>query len=168
MPIDNSTKNKADHPGGNDVCPDQAAMNCCPQPPDPRRAARGGLGDVAQLGERLPCKQQASGSIPLISTEPLSAAIAQEEAARGNRIGLTGCSVRVSAPGLGPGRRGSSPCFPTSGSLAHLEERRCEIPQARGSSPWGTTYALQALWRCACPPSRRAGFNSPVGLYARR
>ena len=25
-------------------------------------------GGVAQLGERLPCKQEASGSIPLIST----------------------------------------------------------------------------------------------------
>jgi hypothetical protein len=27
----------------------------------------------------------------------------------------TGCRVRVSAPGLGPGRWGSSPCFPTMG-----------------------------------------------------
>jgi hypothetical protein len=93
----------------------------------------GGLGDVAQLGERLPCKQQASGSIPLISTEPPGAAIAGEEdflhgsmeisygrstvsagypsggcrrappAVRGNRNGFTGCSVGVSAPGLGPG-----------------------------------------------------------------
>ena len=25
-------------------------------------------GDIAQLGERLPCKQEVSGSIPLIST----------------------------------------------------------------------------------------------------
>jgi hypothetical protein len=63
-------------------------------------------------------------------------------AARGNRNGLTGCSVRVSAPGLGPGRRGSSPCFPTSGSPAHREERGCEISQARGSIPrWGSTCA---------------------------
>jgi hypothetical protein len=81
--------------------------------PTPGRPG-GGLGDVAQLGERLPCKQQASGSIPLISTEPLSAAIAEEEAARGNRNGLTGCSVRVSAPALGAGGWGSSPCFPTT------------------------------------------------------
>ena len=26
-------------------------------------------GGIAQLGERLPCKQEASGSIPLISTK---------------------------------------------------------------------------------------------------
>jgi hypothetical protein len=32
---------------------------------------------------------------------------------RGNRNGLTGCSVRVSAPALGAGGWGSSPCFPT-------------------------------------------------------
>ena len=31
----------------------------------PKREERGG---VAQLGERLPCKQEASGSNPLIST----------------------------------------------------------------------------------------------------
>lgn len=85
-------------------------------PSRPAHAGRpgGGLGDVAQLGERLPCKQQASGSIPLISTEPSSAAIAEEEAAQGNRNGLTGCSVRVSAPALGAGGWGSSPCFPTT------------------------------------------------------
>ena len=28
-------------------------------------------GGVAQLGERLPCKQEASGSIPLISTNKI-------------------------------------------------------------------------------------------------
>src|SRR5215469_18888344 len=33
----------------------------------------------------------------------------------------TGGRVRVSAPGLGPGRRGSSPCFPTHGSLAETD-----------------------------------------------
>ena len=27
-------------------------------------------GGLAQLGERLPCKQEVSGSIPLISTKP--------------------------------------------------------------------------------------------------
>jgi hypothetical protein len=42
------------------------------------------------MGERLPCKQQASGSIPLISTEPLSAAIAVEEAARGKQDRVNG------------------------------------------------------------------------------
>jgi hypothetical protein len=42
------------------------------------------------LGERLPCKQQASGSIPLISTELLSAAIAEEEAARGKQDRVNG------------------------------------------------------------------------------
>ena len=31
-------------------------------------ALRGTPGDIAQMGERLPCKQEASGSIPLIST----------------------------------------------------------------------------------------------------
>jgi hypothetical protein len=73
MPIDNSTsvntKNKADHPGGKGVCPDQARCEVLPQPPGPTLGDRGSPGDVAQLGERLPCKQQASGSIPLISTE---------------------------------------------------------------------------------------------------
>ena len=29
-----------------------------------------GYGGLAQLGERLPCKQEVSGSIPLISTKP--------------------------------------------------------------------------------------------------
>ena len=29
-----------------------------------------GYGGLAQLGERLPCKQEVSGSIPLISTTP--------------------------------------------------------------------------------------------------
>ena len=28
-------------------------------------------GGIAQLGERLPCKQEASGSIPLISTNKI-------------------------------------------------------------------------------------------------
>ena len=28
-----------------------------------------GFGGLAQLGERLPCKQEVSGSIPLISTK---------------------------------------------------------------------------------------------------
>ena len=28
------------------------------------------FGGLAQLGERLPCKQEVSGSIPLISTKP--------------------------------------------------------------------------------------------------
>ena len=27
-------------------------------------------GDIAQLGERLPCKQEVAGSIPTISTNP--------------------------------------------------------------------------------------------------
>ena len=30
-----------------------------------------GNGGIAQLGERLPCKQEVSGSIPLISTKTL-------------------------------------------------------------------------------------------------
>ena len=30
-----------------------------------------GYGGLAQLGERLPCKQEVSGSIPLISTKHL-------------------------------------------------------------------------------------------------
>ena len=30
---------------------------------------RNGYGGLAQLGERLPCKQEVSGSIPLISTK---------------------------------------------------------------------------------------------------
>jgi hypothetical protein len=71
-----------------------------------------------------PASAAAAGSIPAISTLP-------------------GCGVRVSAPLLGSGRRGSSPCFPTvNGSLAHREERRCEVAQARGSSPRETTVRM--------------------------
>ena len=33
-----------------------------------------GYGGLAQLGERLPCKQEVSGSIPLISTKKLTEA----------------------------------------------------------------------------------------------
>ena len=36
--------------------------------PDPPRCAVSFLGAVAQLGERLPCTQEVSGSIPLRST----------------------------------------------------------------------------------------------------
>ena len=35
---------------------------------------RNGYGGLAQLGERLPCKQEVSGSIPLISTKKLTEA----------------------------------------------------------------------------------------------
>jgi hypothetical protein len=76
-----------------------------------------------------PASVAAAGSIPAIST-------------------LTGCGVRVSAPGLGPGGRGSSPCFPTvNGSLAHREERRCEVAQVRGSSPRGTAMRMSSNGR---------------------
>ena len=34
-------------------------------------------GDIAQLGERLPCKQEVSGSIPLISTKSEYGPVAQ-------------------------------------------------------------------------------------------
>ena len=34
----------------------------------PLRKVEIGYGGLAQLGERLPCKQEVSGSIPLIST----------------------------------------------------------------------------------------------------
>ena len=34
----------------------------------PLEKGRSGYGGLAQLGERLPCKQEVSGSIPLIST----------------------------------------------------------------------------------------------------
>jgi hypothetical protein len=220
MPIDNSTsvntKNKADHPGGNDVCPDQARCELLPPAARPTPGGEGRLGAVAQLGERfrgteevrssslrsstlvspgamaqsgsvLPSHGRGGSSILPSSTEPpaphavlvstssslrgrpvpasavraetgdmlarlkrlvelqakVTAAIAEEEdflhgsmgisfraigrardprvvgrprvpsAARGNRNGLTGCSVRVSAPALGAGGWGSSPCFPT-------------------------------------------------------
>ena len=31
------------------------------------------IGDIAQLGERLPCKQEVAGSIPTISTKSIRA-----------------------------------------------------------------------------------------------
>ena len=34
-----------------------------------RERRRGSDGDIAQLGERLPCKQEVAGSIPTISTK---------------------------------------------------------------------------------------------------
>ena len=36
--------------------------------PTTSKEHRNGYGGLAQLGERLPCKQEVSGSIPLIST----------------------------------------------------------------------------------------------------
>ena len=36
-----------------------------------------GYGGLAQLGERLPCKQEVSGSIPLISTKRSEADMGQ-------------------------------------------------------------------------------------------
>ena len=37
--------------------------------PGPVLFSRSHLGDVAQLGERLLCKQEVAGSIPVVSTE---------------------------------------------------------------------------------------------------
>ena len=37
-----------------------------------KRAENEIIGDIAQLGERLPCKQEVAGSIPTISTTYLS------------------------------------------------------------------------------------------------
>ena len=34
-------------------------------------------GDIAQLGERLPCKQEVAGSIPTISTKEIDGPVAQ-------------------------------------------------------------------------------------------
>ena len=34
-------------------------------------------GDIAQLGERLPCKQEVAGSIPTISTKKKKGPVAQ-------------------------------------------------------------------------------------------
>ena len=122
----------------------------------------------------MPCKHRRPGSIPGVST----CAIGIEE--EGNLPDpesgetrfdsggpdVTGCGVRVSAPALGAGRRGSSPCFPTCGSLVKSESRAVEArevpgrfrgepprqaplaqwleqrilnPKVRGSSPWRRT-----------------------------
>ena len=43
-------------------------------PGPPLLLKRNGYGGLAQLGERLPCKQEVSGSIPLISTKKLTEA----------------------------------------------------------------------------------------------
>ena len=37
----------------------------------------GDNGDIAQLGERLPCKQEVAGSIPTISTKRINGPVAQ-------------------------------------------------------------------------------------------
>ena len=36
-------------------------------------------GDIAQLGERLPCKQEVAGSIPTISTKRIKRHLVQDE-----------------------------------------------------------------------------------------
>ena len=52
-------------------------VDCCNQPgfPAGKRVLAHhflkGYGGLAQLGERLPCKQEVSGSIPLISTKEI-------------------------------------------------------------------------------------------------
>src|ERR1700733_2554094 len=80
---------------------------------------RGGRGLLAHLEERLPCKQEVRGSSPRWST--------------------FGSEGDGNPPGLGPGHTRFDSEVPDDGSLAHQAERRCEVAQARGSSPRGTT-----------------------------
>ena len=88
----------------------------------------------------MPCKHRRPGSIPGVST----CAIGIEEdgnlpdpesgETRFDSGGpdVTGCGVRVSAPALGAGSRGSSPCFPTCGSLVKSESRAVEAREVPG------------------------------------
>jgi hypothetical protein len=81
------------------------------------------LGLLAHLVERLPCKQEASGSTPERSTQHNF----------GIWPSLAGRAVR------GGEVAGSSPAIPTHGSLAQTVERLPEKQQAAGSSTAGPT-----------------------------
>ena len=48
---------------------------------------KSGYGGLAQLGERLPCKQEVSGSIPLISTKLLEIKVCEISKEAGIKYG---------------------------------------------------------------------------------
>ena len=57
------------HAGGMLQPPWLFRRKASPWPTTSTKSSKGyGYGGLAQLGERLPCKQEVSGSIPLIST----------------------------------------------------------------------------------------------------
>ena len=57
------------HAGGMMQPPWLFRRKASPWPTTSTKSTKGyGYGGLAQLGERLPCKQEVSGSIPLIST----------------------------------------------------------------------------------------------------
>ena len=57
------------HAGGMLQPPWLFRRKASPRPTTSTKSTKGyGYGGLAQLGERLPCKQEVSGSIPLIST----------------------------------------------------------------------------------------------------
>ena len=129
MAIDNSTsvntKNKADHPGGNDVCPDQARCELPPpRRPALRRVARGGLGAVAQLGERFHGMEEVRSSSLRSSTLVSPGAMAQL-VARLVRNEKAGSSSLPS----------STEKWLTNGMWRSLVARIVRGDEARGSNP---------------------------------
>ena len=66
-------------------------------------------------------------------------------------------------------KRRSIRCIPTNGSLAHQAERRCEVPQARGSSPRGTTCTtcLTSIAAMRQPSKLGSGVQFPGGAPGR-
>src|SRR5215472_15645923 len=81
------------------------AMNCCPKPPGPRRAARGGLGAVAQLEERFHGMEEVRSSSLRSSTLVPPGAMAQLVArlVRNEKAGSS--SLPSSTEPSGPSRR---------------------------------------------------------------
>jgi hypothetical protein len=86
--------------------------------------------------------------------------------------GAPGCCVKVSAPALGAGGRGSSPCVPTHGSLAQREEHPVEAREVpvrfRGEPPnrarlTAKTPVLQTGHRGSIP---RHGSRAPLAQLA--
>ena len=80
-------------------------MNCCPKPPGPRRAARGGLGAVAQLEERFHGMEEVRSSSLRSSTPVSPGAMAQLVArlVRNEKAGSS--SLPSSTEPSGPSRR---------------------------------------------------------------
>jgi hypothetical protein len=74
----------------------RAAVNCCPQPSGRRRAARGGHGAVAQLGERFRGREEVRSS-SLRSSTPVSPGAMAQLVARLVRNEKAGSSILPSS-----------------------------------------------------------------------
>ena len=81
----------------------RSAVRVCPDPPSGGRTRVSGHGShegaVAQLGERLPCTQEVSGSIPLSSTTVVVGGRAQSREAKAEAKAKTKAEAKAEAEG---------------------------------------------------------------------